>query len=515
MKKFTGYGTRIVFEDSQKRLWLGFNGSGLGMVNEETGEIKYWFNDNKRRNTIIGNSVVDIKEDKDGVIWVSSFNGVTGLDLKKDTAYWLDDKNVFKSNFSGPLAVDAYNRLWIGTGNGLYMLDKDRKTMLYFDETDGLAGVSFSEHSGCILSSGEIMMPTTHGYVRFHPDNFSNKGEINRYYIASVESGTAKWYLPPENPLEVNLGEKQNYFTVGLEAINFENPGQVSYACKLEGYDKDWRKTQDPRAVYTNVPGGHYTFRFRASAGNGMLQAEEKVLKIFVAAPFYSQSWFWILIGLLLVALAVWFYKHRIRQAQQVHRLETKAQSLEKEKAQVMYESLKQQLNPHFLFNSLTSLSGLIEMDQALAGSFLKQMSRIYRYILKNSDNELVPLKDELDFVQVYINLQKTRFKKGLEVNIRMNEEYARRQIAPVTLQNLVENALKHNIIDDEFPLTIDIYTSDNYIVVQNNLQKKHVVESSNKQGLANLQSLYRFLADRPMKIEEDAQYFRTSIPLI
>jgi LytS/YehU family sensor histidine kinase len=215
------------------------------------------------------------------------------------------------------------------------------------------------------------------------------------------------------------------------------------------------------------------------------------------------------------VALAVAFYKYRISQAQQVHKLETKTQLLEKEKAQVMYESLKQQLNPHFLFNSLTSLSGLIETDQALAGNFLKQMSRIYRYILKNRDNELVPLKDELDFVQVYINLQKTRFKKGLVVNVNMDLQYAQRQIAPVTLQNLVENALKHNIIDEEFPLTIDIYTDDNYIVVQNNLQKKHVVESSNKQGLANLQSLYRFLASRPIKIEEDREYFRIWVPLV
>ena len=160
-----------------------------------------------------------------------------------------------------------------------------------------------------------------------------------------------------------------------------------------------------------------------------------------------------------------------------------------------MYENLKQQLNPHFLFNSLTSLSGLIETDQQMAGNFLEQMSRIYRYILKNRDSELVSLKEELAFVQVYIKLQKTRFNEGLLVNIQTNEEEDYyKKIAPVTLQNLVENAIKHNVIDVETPLIIDITAENEYLIIKNNLQKKNMVETSNKQGLASLLSLYQYL---------------------
>lgn len=195
--------------------------------------------------------------------------------------------------------------------------------------------------------------------------------------------------------------------------------------------------------------------------------------------------------------------------------LESKAQRLEKEKVMVMYESLKQQLNPHFLFNSLTSLSGLIETDQQVAGDFLEQMSGIYRYILKNGDKETVSLKEEAEFVQLYINLQQTRFKKGLIVNINIPEEYFHYKIAPVTLQNLIENAIKHNIIDVASPLVIDVFIDGNYLVVKNNLQKKKSVETSNKKGLAQFLSLYKYLSEKPVIINESTLFYEIKVPLI
>jgi LytS/YehU family sensor histidine kinase len=195
--------------------------------------------------------------------------------------------------------------------------------------------------------------------------------------------------------------------------------------------------------------------------------------------------------------------------------LETKAQRLEKEKALVMYEGLKQQLNPHFLFNSLTALNSLILKDQHTARNFLERLSDTFRYILKNRDRELVGLAEELAFAETYIQLQKTRFRETLQVHINVSEEYAGHKIVPVTIQNLVENATKHNILDNESPLVIDIFTRDGYIIVQNNLQKKKIVETSNKQGLRNLKTLYSYLTDHPVIIEDTGEAFAVHIPLI
>jgi LytS/YehU family sensor histidine kinase len=198
-----------------------------------------------------------------------------------------------------------------------------------------------------------------------------------------------------------------------------------------------------------------------------------------------------------------------------LYELNAKTQLLEKEKAMVMYEGLKQQLNPHFLFNSLSSLSGLIETDQQVAGNFLEQMSGIYRYILKNGDNETVSLKEETEFVQLYINLQQTRFKKGLIININVPDEFFHYKIAPVTLQNLIENAIKHNIIDAGSPLVIDIFIEEDYLVVRNNLQKKNMVETSNKKGLAQFINLYKYLSRKTVHVEESTKDFTVKIPLI
>ena len=180
-----------------------------------------------------------------------------------------------------------------------------------------------------------------------------------------------------------------------------------------------------------------------------------------------------------------------------------------------MYENLKQQLNPHFLFNSLTSLSSLITTEPKIARQFVYQMSKIYRYILKSSENEIVPLINEISFATTYVKLQQTRFSEGFVVSINVSEEFNHRKIVPVTIQNMIENAIKHNIIDAESPLIIDITVEEDYLVVKNNLQKKSVVESSNKHGLVQIKSLYKYLIDKPIVISETAEHFIIKIPLI
>ena len=208
-------------------------------------------------------------------------------------------------------------------------------------------------------------------------------------------------------------------------------------------------------------------------------------------------------------------YKYRIKQKQAIDELNSRAQLLEKEKSVVQYENLKQQLNPHFLFNSLTSLSSLITVDPKIARQFVDQMSKIYRYILKSSDNETVPLINEINFATTYVKLQQTRFPKGFEVHINVDEEFYDRKIVPVTIQNMIENAIKHNIIDEESPLVIEIFVEDEYLVVKNNLQKKNVVEASNKVGLEKMITLYKYLIDKPIIIKVANEKFEIRIPLI
>lgn len=186
-----------------------------------------------------------------------------------------------------------------------------------------------------------------------------------------------------------------------------------------------------------------------------------------------------------------------------------------KENAEFRFESLRSQLNPHFLFNSLNTLSALVYEDTEKAGLFIRELSDVYRHILENRDVELVQLSEELDFAQSYIHLIQLRFGKNINVVADMNNINGTLCIAPLTLQLLIENAVKHNVISRKHPLRIDIFIYRDMLVVKNNLQPKESKGHGNKMGLKNIKSRYGFLTDRIVEVSENGKEFIVKIPLI
>jgi LytS/YehU family sensor histidine kinase len=187
-----------------------------------------------------------------------------------------------------------------------------------------------------------------------------------------------------------------------------------------------------------------------------------------------------------------------------------------KENIEFHFEMLKNQVNPHFLFNSLNTLSSLIYSNQDTAAKFVRQLARVYRYVLENRDKEVISLKEELAFLQSFIYLVHLRFSENLKVEIDIPEKMQEKLIAPMTLQMLIENAIKHNIVSQKKPLTIQIYADMfDHITVTNNLQKKVIREYSSNIGLKNISSRYGFITDRKVIIEESAENFKVRIPLL
>lgn len=181
----------------------------------------------------------------------------------------------------------------------------------------------------------------------------------------------------------------------------------------------------------------------------------------------------------------------------------------------VRYQSLVSQLNPHFLFNSLATLESLIYSDQRLAVKFLSQLTRVYRYLLSTRSTPLIPLSDELNFIKDYADLLQTRFGKGLTVLIDVPPQYLERKLVPAVLQILVENATRHNITDPDSPLTISIKSIDNHLIIENNLQKKQILEPKRNEALQSLTDLYAYFSSVPMVVEQTPETFRVTLPLL
>jgi len=188
---------------------------------------------------------------------------------------------------------------------------------------------------------------------------------------------------------------------------------------------------------------------------------------------------------------------------------------MEKDQIMAQFEILKSQINPHFLFNSMNILSSLIPKSPKLAVKFTSQFSKVFRKLLENNEEVVIPLDQELDFIKSFLFLQKMRFDKSLEIEVRIEKKKLNRALPPFGLQLLIENAIKHNIISEEQPLKITISNEGDYLQVQNNLQLRLVHEESTRIGLKNLKARYQLLTDLPVVIEKTDTHYTAKIPLI
>lgn len=221
----------------------------------------------------------------------------------------------------------------------------------------------------------------------------------------------------------------------------------------------------------------------------------------------------WIVIALVMLSDTLWEsdfiykkYKESIIEKEEMQQLNIQQE----------FDALKSQVNPHFLFNCFNTLSSLINEDRLQAEVFLNELSKVYRYLLRNNEDSLSTLKDELNFIQSFYNLLKTRHGDAIELQVEVDRKYYNYLLPSLSLQLLVENAVKHNIVSRSQPLLIDVFSTEgNRLAVHNNLQPKKIKMPSNKIGLANIRSKYELLNISGYEVLHDSKNFTVVLPLI
>jgi hypothetical protein len=196
-------------------------------------------------------------------------------------------------------------------------------------------------------------------------------------------------------------------------------------------------------------------------------------------------------------------------------RKEVVEQKLIAKSANAQFESLKNQLDPHFLFNSLNVLSALIDENPNQAQRFTASMSKIYRYVLEQKDKELVTVEEEIEFAKIYCNLLKTRFEDSVSFEFNVNESDMKSFVVPLSLQLLLENCIKHNLATSSKPLHIKIYSENGNLLIENNLQQREQVKESAGIGLSNIVQRYSLLTKENVFIEKSDDFFRVKIPVL
>lgn len=216
----------------------------------------------------------------------------------------------------------------------------------------------------------------------------------------------------------------------------------------------------------------------------------------------------WASTTVVIIFYFIYFYnkyqKTKVKESQIVAKNET-----------AKFESLKNQLDPHFLFNSLNVLTSLISENPIQAEKFTTKLSKVYRYVLEQKDKDLVSLDEELKFAKSYMQLLQMRFEDAIAFSIPESLSRDDLKIVPLSLQLLLENAVKHNVISSEEPLKIDIYEQEGYLVIENSLNQKASLEKSTKVGLKNIQQRYELVSSNKVSIEKDKKVFRVRLPLL
>jgi len=209
-----------------------------------------------------------------------------------------------------------------------------------------------------------------------------------------------------------------------------------------------------------------------------------------------------------LVFYAFWYYRHRQEN-------KVKEQKIIAGTASAKFDALKNQLDPHFLFNSLNVLTSLIEEDPYQAQKFTTSLSKVYRYVLEQKNKDLVTVNEELQFARTYVRLLKMRFEDSIVFEIPDESSDPEAKIIPLSLQLLLENAVKHNVVTSVKPLHIRVFEEGGVLVVSNNLQEKQVVKKSSGVGLTNIQQRYGILTDRQVRINKTESEFSVELPML
>lgn len=246
-------------------------------------------------------------------------------------------------------------------------------------------------------------------------------------------------------------------------------------------------------------------------------------LRIVIKIGFEGMAWedfiagenaaFYIIALLITIVVSVFF--HAAYMYRRVQDKKVKEQKIIAGTASAKFDALKNQLDPHFLFNSLNVLTSLIEEDADQAQKFTTSLSKVYRYVLEQKNKELVSIEEELQFARTYVRLLKMRFEDSIILDIPEHATNPDAKIVPLSLQLLLENAVKHNVVMDSKPLNIRVYEENGSLVVSNNIQEKQVVKKSSGVGLRNIQQRYQLLTDRQVRIEKTAKEFTVYLPIL
>lgn len=484
-----------VLPDKEGRVWFGTDGNGIIKLENGT------FHTYDEKQGITDNIIYSIIEDNRGNIWFSTSTGVLyrydGIQFQR-----FNPGEGFAGNNIFSLAADK-DLLFILTERGLNIFNTNKKDFVCLNEELGLTQVQ-SDLNSVDKSNRLISFATHSNIIQIDLDLISR---VALQPITSIDRITVNLEeVPPE--YENSFSASENRFIFEYSGYWPLAPKKLQYKVKLDGYDPEWKFTFDRSATYPNLTPGHYSFNVQAFLNNAMPVGKVSTYSFSIRKPFYLSIWFIVVVVLLFVAIVYWIIKARERRLK-------KLEARKKEQLEFEFQTLKNQVNPHFLFNSFSTLISIIEENPDEAVKYTEALSGFFRDILEVKEKELIPITEELRMINNYALIQQKRFGDQFNMKIALDENAKSSKIPPLTLQLLTENVIKHNIIAKGKPLLVTISNDMDNIIIENKKRLKKHTEPSTGIGLRNISERYKLISGKDIRVVEDEVSFKVILPII
>ncbi len=486
-----------VFVDSKQRAWFGTDGKGL--IKWEDQQFTSLEPDQPDGSKVI----YSIVEDQQGNIWFSTpSNGIYQFNGRDFTHFGIEDG--LRDLEINALAVDRRGNLLTVHASGLDLVNPHTGDIMYFGAESGIENLEVDLNNVAVDAEGVIWIGSSEGIICF--DQWHESSEMRP---TTLIDRTSVFLEPTSIPAGSTLKYSQNHVSFEYVGLWYQNPAEVVYQTKLEGFDLHWNQGKGQISTYPRLPPGDYTFKVRSSINNDFSHASVTSLSFSVDAPYWQKFWFLFLCVIIGLGLMVAIVRYREKKLRGEERLK-------KELVQTQLETLKSQVNPHFLFNSFNTLAGIIEDDKDSAVDYVEKLSDFFRSSLAYRDRQLITVEEELKLIENYYFLQKKRYGDNLKVLKEVNPRHMRKLIPPLTLQMLLENAVKHNIISGDKPLLINIFDKENYLYVSNNKQLKQYQEDSTGFGLYGIINRYKLITSQPVLINhQTSDTYEVGVPFL
>jgi ligand-binding sensor domain-containing protein len=485
-----------IYMDSSDRLWFATDGSGI--ISYQDGQILTYLGEDEPGRKVI----LAIAEDPAGKLWfATSTDGLYRLD---DTGF----KKYGRAEGLRDLAIttmtlDHNGNLLILNGAGFDILNTESGRFSYLDPLfPNLQNEYFLNAVG-LDPDGNIWLGSKKSLVRF-----SLFPDAANMVPVTILARVRVFYEDFDFKHKTSMEYRQNHLIFQYSAAWYLHPEAVSFQYQLEPHDPGWFTTSSREVSYSGLPPGKYTFKVRSALNDRFEQGLTVDYSFTINSPFYLQWWFLALSAMAATGLFTMALRLRVKN---IKRREKEA----RERVILQFETLKNQVNPHFLFNSLNTLVSMIRQDREIATEYVENLAEYFRNILTFKNDDLIPLTEELRLLRTYYYLQQKRYGKNLVLNLDIDERDSGYLIPPLTLQILMENAIKHNEVSSKRPLKISVARSGQDLLVENNLQLKIHSETSTRTGLNNIKNRYRLASGMEVQEENDGSFFRIYLPLI